>query len=338
MLRVIVSRLLGSLAALVGASIVAFLVLRALPGDPARAIYGRFATPQYLSQVRQQLGLDEPLYTQYWKFVTSLVKGNWGYSFNLGEPVSRAILPKLAATGELALSAFGLAIVGAVSAALLSVRYRTSVLDSSLSGLALVVLGLPVFWFGLLLLLAFSVHGGLPLGGRLSPDTLPPPKVTGFFTVDAILAGQWATLGDAVEHLILPAVTLAAIPCAYLFRLLRANLLEAVREPFIVVVRSKGVGRWRAIWRHALPNALLPSLTASGLVLAELVGGAVLVETVFTWPGIGELLTTAIFQKDFAVAQVVIVLIGFTYIVVNAVVDILYGVIDPRIRRPAGQA
>jgi peptide/nickel transport system permease protein len=236
---------------------------------------------------------------------------------------------------ELALSAFVFAVMSALSFALVSVRYRGSWIDGFGRGIALVALGIPVFWLGLLLLLVFSVHAGVTPGpeGQLSASTVPPPSVTGFVTVDALIAGQWSTFADAVWHLILPTIALALAPAAYMFRLLRSSMLETSREPFLIVVRSKGLSRWQATRRHVLPNALLPVVTASGLILAELLTGAVLVETVFAWPGMGALFTDSIVKKDYGVAQVIIVLIALSYVVINAGVDVLYGILDPRIRR-----
>jgi peptide/nickel transport system permease protein len=198
-------------------------------------------------------------------------------------------------------------------------------------------LGTPPFWFGLVLLIVFFEYLGWLPGpeGRLEPGRPAPPEVTRLYTVDALLAGDLATFWDAVEHLILPSVALALAPFAFLVRLLRASLLEVSREPFIVVVRSKGLGRWPAFSRHALPNAFLPTLTAAGLLLAQLIAGSVLVEKVFNWPGVGALVVDSILRQDFAVVQAFILLGAFAYVVVNLIVDILYGVIDPRVRVPS---
>jgi ABC-type dipeptide/oligopeptide/nickel transport system permease component len=167
------------------------------------------------------------------------------------------------------------------------------------------------------------------------PPPPPPPEVTRLYTVDALIAGQPGVFLDALRHLFLPAVALGLAPFAYLVRLLRANLLEVSREPFIVVVRSKGIGRWTAFARHALPNAFLPTLTASGLLLAQLLGGSVLVEKVFNWPGVGALVVDSILRQDYAVVQAFILLSAFAYVSINLVVDVLYGVIDPRVRVPS---
>jgi ABC-type dipeptide/oligopeptide/nickel transport system permease component len=173
--------------------------------------------------------------------------------------------------------------------------------------------------------------------GRLGPNTIPPPAVTHFYTFDALIAGQWATAWDAFRHLALPAITLGLAPWAFLVRLLRANLLDISRENFLVVVRSKGLGRRSAFQKHALPNAFLPTLTAAGLLFAQLLSGSVLVERVFNWPGVGGLIVDSILRQDFAVVQTFVLLSAILYVVVNILVDILYGVVDPRVRVPVAK-
>jgi peptide/nickel transport system permease protein len=221
-----------------------------------------------------------------------------------------------------------------VVAALISTYRRRKTVDGIVQGTAFLGLGTPPFFVGLLGLLLLSSWLGIFPGpeGRLSPDTVPPPDYTGLYTVDALIAGQPATFWDAFGHIILPALVLAFAPYAFLVRLLRSNLLEVSREQFLVVSRSKGVSRWTAFRRHALPNALLPTITAGGLILAQLVSGSVLVEGVFNWPGVGQSVATAIVSKDFAIVQTFIMLAAVAYVVVNLVVDTLYGVIDPRVR------
>jgi peptide/nickel transport system permease protein len=207
-------------------------------------------------------------------------------------------------------------------------------------GLSFFGLGTPPFWFGLIALLVFSQY--LPIlpgpDGRLAQDLGPPPSYTRLYTIDALVSGQWATLWDALKHLVLPAITLGLAPFAFLVRLLRANLLDISREPFLVVVRSKGLDRWTAYSRHALPNAFLPTLTAGGLLLAQLVAGSVLVEKVFNWPGVGALIVDSVLRQDFAVVQTFILLSAFAYVAVNLVIDLLYGVVDPRVRVPSSAA
>jgi ABC-type dipeptide/oligopeptide/nickel transport system permease component len=338
MIRTVGGRLLGSLAAIFGASVVSFLFLRILPGNPARLILGPLASRQAIEQQVRLMGLDQPLYVQYWRYISSFFGGDWGFSYSNGRPVREVIASRLPASIELGLYAFAVAFVAAVVLALLSTYRHRPVVDGTVRGISFFGLGTPPFWFGLLLLLAFSqaLHVLPGPEGRLSPAVPAPPTVTGLYTVDAVIAGQWGTLANALEHLVLPAVTLGLAPFAYLVRLLRVNLLEVSREQFITVVRSKGIGRWTAYVRHALPNAFLPTLTAGGMVLAQLLAGSVLVETVFNWPGVGALVVDSILRQDYAVVQTFILLSAFAYVALNLLVDVLYGVIDPRVRTHAG--
>jgi len=331
-IRFIGSRVLSSLATVFGASIVAFVVLRLLPGDPVRLIVGRLASQQAANTMRQVLGLDQPVPVQYAHYLSSFFRGDWGFSYTVGEPVTTLIVSRLPASAELGLAAFLLAFGGAVVLAPLSIRLGW--VDAVVRGLSFLGLGVPAFWLALLLLIVFSQQYHLFPGpeGRLSPETSAPPALTGFYTVDALVSGSFATLADTIRHLILPAVCLAFAPFAFLVRLLRSNLREVSREPFMTVVRSKGVSRWATLVRHALPNAFLPTLTAAGLVLAELLVGSVLIETVFDWPGVGALVVQSIERKDYVVVQAVILLSAVAYVVINLVVDVSYGIIDPRVR------
>jgi ABC-type dipeptide/oligopeptide/nickel transport system permease component len=334
---VIVSRLGSALAAIFGASILAFVFMRVLPGDPARLIAGPLATEEAIEAQRERLGLNDSLPTQYWNYITDFLRGDWGFSFGAGQPVTTQVGNRLPASIELGLYAFVLCFVFAVGLALFVTYRRRPLADGTVRGIAFFGLGTPPFWFGLVLLIVFFEYLGWLPGpeGRLSPGRTPPPEITRLYTIDALLAGELGTFWNAIEHLILPSVALALAPFAFLVRLLRASLLEVSREPFIVVVRSKGLGRWAAFSRHALPNAFLPTLTAAGLLLAQLLAGSVLVEKVFDWPGVGALVVDSILRQDFAVVQAFILLGAFAYVVVNLIVDILYGVIDPRVRVPS---
>lgn len=333
-LKHLLVRVAGSVGAVFGASVVSFILMRLLPGNPARQIVGPFATPRDLHQEYVALGLNKPFYLQYWRFISDFFDGKWGFSFSIGQPVADLIGQRLPATLELGLYAFLFAFVGAIALALLSTYRRRASVDAIVEGTAFLGLGAPPFWIGLLALLLFSSKLHLLPGpeGRLPEGSNPPPHYTGLYTIDALIAGQFSTYWSALKHLLLPALTLGLGFYAFLVRLLRANLLEVSREPFLVTARSKGLSRWTTFRRHALPNAILPTITAGGLILAQLVGGSILIENVFNWPGIGQLVATSIPNKDFAVVQVFIVLAAMAYVIVNLVVDILYTIIDPRVR------
>jgi ABC-type dipeptide/oligopeptide/nickel transport system permease component len=328
----------GALASIFGASLVAFFLLRVIPGDPARLVVGPLATPAALKAQEHAMGLDQNVWTQYWLYIKGFVTGDWGFAYSAGEPVRQQIGARLPATLELGFYAFILSLTLAVLLALLATYRRRPVIDGSVRGLSFFGLGTPPFWLGLIVLLLFTQVWHIFPGpdGRLGPNTTPPPQVTHFYTFDALIAGQWSTAWDAASHLVLPVIVLALPSLAFLVRLLRANLLDISRENFLVVVRSKGLGRWRAYTRHALPNAFLPTLTASGLLLAQLLTGSVLVEKVFNWPGVGALVVDSILRQDFAVVQTFVLLSAFFYVAVNLLIDVLYGVIDPRVRVAIG--
>jgi len=329
-------RILGRLGAIVGASILAFALLRVIPGDPARLELGPFATEAQIRAFNKSAGLTLSLPEQYWRFVKGFADGSWGYSTATGENVSTLIGGRLSASLELGLYAFSVALVAAVVLALLSTYRRRRPIDAAIRGTAFVALGTPPFWLALLLLLLLSQVWHVLPGpeGRLSPNVAAPPSATGFYTVDAVIAGEWSTAWDAARHLLLPTFALAFAPWAFMYRLLRANLLDVAREPFLLVARSKGNSRWTAFRRHALPNAFLPTLTVAGLVFSSLIAGSVLIEKIFNWPGLGSLVVDSILRHDFGVVEAFILLTAITYVAINTAVDILYGVVDPRVRAP----
>ncbi|MHB1469154.1 MAG: ABC transporter permease [Solirubrobacteraceae bacterium] len=330
-------RLLGSLGAIFGASVLGFLIMRVLPGQPARLIVGPLAPRSTIVAVTRQLGLDKPIYTQYWVYISHFFQGQWGFSFSEGEPVSKLIGERLPATIELALFAFVVTMIASVGLALLVTYRHRPIADRVVRGVAYLGFGAPPFFAALLLLIIFSSALGVLPGpeGRLSPQAIPPPTVTHLYTVDALIAGQLGTFWNALQHLILPGIALGLASFSFLVRLLRANLLEVSREPFITVARGKGLRRWTAFRRHALPNAFLPTLTAGGLMLGEFLAGSLLIEEVFNWPGVGQLVYDAILKQDFAVVQTFILLSAVMFVLVNLIVDLLYAVIDPRIRIPS---
>jgi ABC-type dipeptide/oligopeptide/nickel transport system permease component len=333
-LRFVLARIGGGLAAIFGASIISFVLLRLVPGNPARLVLGPQASEDAIRQLTSDMGLNAPIWTQYWEYVSHFLRGDWGFSYSAGESVASQIGSRVPASLELGLAAFIFVFALGVLLALLVTYRRRPVLDGFVRGLAFIGLGTPPFWLGLVLLLVFFSKFGIFPGpdGRLSSDVTPPPEVTGLITVDGLIAGDLRATADALWHLVLPAISLGLVSFALVVRLLRANLLEVSREPFVLVARSKGLSRWQAHTRHALPNAFLPTLTTSGLLLAQMIAGSVVVEKVFNWPGLGQLVVNAILRQDFGVVQTFILLAACAYVAVNLLVDLLYGVIDPRVR------
>jgi peptide/nickel transport system permease protein len=337
MAPVIGKRVLGSVGAVFGASILAFIIMRVLPGNPARLILGPLATQHAVTSLNHAIGLDQPIYVQYWRYISGFFQGNWGYSYSDGQSVMSLIGERAPATIELALFSFAITMIAAVGLALLSTYRRRPIADRIVRGASYLGFGTPPFFLALLLLIVFftSLHVLPGPEGRLGVTAAAPPTVTHLYTVDALLAGQLGTFWQAILHLILPALALGISSFSFLVRLLRANLLEISREPFITVARGKGLPRWLAFRRHALPNAFLPTLTAGGLVLGEFLAGSVLIERVFNWPGIGSLVFDAIVKQDYAVVETFILLSAVMFVLVNLVVDLMYAVIDPRVRIPS---
>src|SRR5262245_33095231 len=299
---VIAKRVLGSIGAIFGATVLAFIIMRALPGNPARLIVGPLATPQAVATVHHEIGLDKPIFTQYWLYISHFFEGDWGYSYADGKSVSSLIGERLGATIELALFSFAITMFFAVMLALLVTYRRRPIADRILRGVAYLGFGTPPFFVALILLIVFfkSLHILPGPEGRLGLQANAPPTVTHLYTIDALIAGEFGTFWSAIEHLILPAVALGLSSFSFIVRLLRANLLEISREPFLTVARGKGLRRWTAFRRHPLPNAFLPTLTVAGLVLGDFLAGSVLIERVFNWPGIGSLVFEAIVKQDYA--------------------------------------
>lgn len=337
MLANAVNRLAGSIAAVLGASILCFIFLRLVPSDPARLVLGEFASDEAVAKLNDAMGLNDPIWVQYAEYIGAFVTGDWGFAYTSGQPVSALVAGRVPATLELGLFAFALTIAASLSLAILATYRRRPLVDAAVRSVANVGLGVPRFFLGIVLLIVLSKELGIFPGpdGRLGRSE-PPPEVTRLYTIDALLAGQWSTFWDAFMHLILPAVTMALPAIGLLTRLLRANLLDVANEPFILVSRSKGLRRHLAFIRHALPNAVLPTLTAAGIILGHVIAGSVLVEHVFNWPGLGGLVVDGILSEDYAPVQAYVLLTAIVYVVVNLLVDVLSGFIDPRVReRPS---
>ncbi|SDH05117.1 ABC transporter permease [Pelagibacterium luteolum] len=332
MINFLLARIGSAIITIFGASILAFVILRAVPTNPARLIAGPFANDEVIAQVTSQLGLDKPLFVQYFDYIVSFFAGDWGFSYSAGQPVLSQIVQRLPASAELALYAFLFAFIGAVFVTVLVSFLASKWLDRLLRLLSFISVGVPPFWLALLFLMVFFEQlGWFP--GPVGRGPAPGSVHTGLFTIDYLIAGNFSGFATALHHLALPALALALGPFGYLVRLLRANLLDIVNEPFVTVLHAKGVAPVSTHFQHILPNAFLPTLTAGGLILAQLLGGSVLVERIFVWPGIGTLVIDGILRQDYAVVQAFIMLSAIIYIGVNLLVDILYGYVDPRVRR-----
>lgn len=340
----IVKRLAGLALVLLGVSILVFVLLRGMPGvDPLSAYIspGLPMSPEALKGLRDELHLDQPLPVQYLYYVVDLLGGDWGYSRTAAQPVILALLGGLPATVELAVAAVLLSTAIGVPAGIVAAVRRDRAPDIAVRVLSITGISFPVFWLGILLQLVFFYYAGqlglptLPSRGRvddLVALTNPVAPITGFYLIDSLITGNLTFFASALAHLVLPAVTLSLIGLATVVRIMRASMLEVLRQDYILLARSKGLPLRTVLLRHALRNAITPVLTTAGTTLGILLGGAVVVETVFSWPGIGRLAAQGILNND------AVLVVGFTLFVatmmvlVNLAVDILYAVVDPRVR------
>lgn len=322
----IARRLLGMIPLLFGISLVIFALLRLIPGDPVVIMIGaENATPNEVARLRHVLGLDQGLHVQYIKFLGRLVRGDLGMSISSDEPVSRLIGERLPATIELTLAAMTVALAIAIPVGVISAVRKYSAVDTAGTVAALLGISMPNFWLGVMLIFLFALRlGWLPASGR------GDPVLAGFWNL--LATGSPAALGGAVMHLILPAATLGAALAAVTTRLTRSSMLEIIGQDFVRTARAKGLHGSRIVFHHALRNALIPVVTVIGLEFGALLGGAVITETIFAWPGIGRLAIRSIVQRDFPVVQGVVLMIAVVRICANLAVDVVYAVIDPRIR------
>lgn len=328
----ILERVLSAIPVALGVAVLAFLFLRFLPGDPVQIMMGDTqVTHQELAALRHELNLDVPLGTQLLDFFGQLAHGQLGTSIVRNEPVATLIGNALPATIELTAATLVVALLIALPVGIISAIYQGSWLDRVVLSGALLGISMPSFWFGLLLILLFSVEAHLlPSSGRISPTLMVEPR-TGFMLIDTLLAGNLHAFVDAVKHLILPALTLGVVFAAVLARVVRSSMIEALHRQYVTTARSKGVRESTVVIKHALRNALIPAVTVAGLQIGELLGGNMIVETIFSWPGVGRLVVNSIFARDYVVVQAAVMLYAITYVAANLVVDVLYTLLNPRI-------
>jgi peptide/nickel transport system permease protein len=332
MLRFVLRRLVQLVPVLVGLSLLLFIWVRALPGDPARALLGEKATPEGLARVTEAYGFDQPVLQQYVTYVTALLHGDFGNSIQTGQPVTDSFLEKFPATIELGCAALLLAVVVGVPLGYLAARHQGRPLDTLVVSGSLLGVVTPVFFLAILLKLVFAdtLHW-LPTALRQDPR-IDATHITNFYVLDGLLTQEWDAAWDAMVHLVLPSVALATIPLAIIVRITRASVAEVMNEDYVRTAEAKGLASSTISRRHVLRNALLPVVTTIGLQAGLLFAGAVLTETVFAFNGIGQYLFEAIGRRDYPVLQGFILFIAIVYSLINLVVDVSYGVIDPRVR------
>ncbi|GGD27881.1 ABC transporter permease subunit [Aureimonas glaciei] len=317
----------------IGVTLVSFLFIRLLPGDPIIAMAGeRGLSPERYAQLVAQFGYDRPLYVQYFTYFWDVLHGDFGQSISTKQPVLREFMNLFPATIELSLVAIILAVIIGIPAGVFAAVKRGSWFDQSIMGTALVGYSMPIFWWGLLLIIFFSGYlQWTPVSGRISLMYFFPP-VTGFMLIDSLLSGQPGAFKSALSHLILPSIVLGTIPLAVIARQTRSAMLEVLGEDFVRTARAKGLSRFRVVSIHALRNALIPVVTTIGLQVGVLLAGAILTETIFSWPGIGKWMVDSVFKRDYPVVQGGLLLVAVIIMVVNLIVDLLYGLINPRVR------
>jgi len=333
MLRFLFGRLAVLIPTFIGVSIIAFSFIRLLPGDPVALMSGeRVMSPERHAQISAELGYDRPLVIQYLDYLWGILRGDFGTSLVNKQPIIDQFFTLFPATVELSICAIIVAVVLGIPAGIFAAIKRGSFIDQGIMGTALIGYSMPIFWWGLLLIILFSgILQWTPVSGRISLIYFFPP-VTGFMLIDSLLSGQDGAFKSAVSHLILPTIVLATIPLAVIARQTRSAMLEVLGEDYVRTARAKGLSPFRVVGVHALRNAMIPVVTTIGLQVGVLLAGAILTETIFSWPGIGKWMVESVFRRDYPVIQGGLLIIAAIIMLVNLAVDLLYGLINPRIR------
>ena len=331
MLAYIIRRILILIPTLLGVSVIVFFMLRITPGDPAELLLGERATEKALHEIREHLGLNEPLHVQYGMFLKRLMKGDLGETIWSRQKVWIEVKERFPATIELSVVALFISCFFGIIFGIISATRQYSIFDYlSMLG-ALIGVSMPIFWLGLVFMLIFSVNlGWLPLSGRISVG-VDLEVITNFYILDAVLTKNWGALKDVLWHIIMPATTLSTIPMAIVARMTRSSMLEVLRQDYIKTAKAKGLSQFIVTFKHALRNALIPVVTTIGLQFGVALGGAILTETIFAWPGVGKWMFDAVMKRDYMVIQGGTLVIAAVFVVINLMVDVLYAVINPRI-------
>lgn len=326
---------------IVGVLMITFLVSQVVPGDPARLFTGPRASSEEVEKVREELGLNDPIPIQFANYVFRIFKGEFGFSVRTKRPIIDDIKTKLPATMELVILAMLVSLILGVPAGVLGAARRGQVFDQVSRVVGIGGVSIPHFWLALLLQLMFFLYlGWLPLGGRISQDIMlnhPIDRITGFYLIDAAVTGNWVAWRDVVWHMIMPVIVLAPYPTAIALRMTRASMIDVLSETYVTAARAAGLNEREILFKLALKNGILPTLTIVGLEFAFMITGAVFVEIVFTWPGIGNYMANAILNSDIFVVFGVTIIVTFMYIAVNLAVDIIQAALDPRVRLGGGR-
>ncbi|WP_027364490.1 ABC transporter permease [Desulfotruncus alcoholivorax] len=332
MLNYIIKRLIMIIPVIIGVSILSFMLIHLVPGDPARMMLGERATPKAMQELRETLGLNDPLPVQYLRFANHALHGDLGSSIRSKLPVTEEMANKFPATLELSCFAMLIAVLAGGLAGIISSVKPYSLFDNLSMGAALFGVSIPIFWLGLMMIWFFGVNLHiLPPSGRISVG-VELHKITNIYLLDSIITGNWKAFKDVLAHIIMPSLALSTIPMAMIARVTRSSMLEVLGQDYIRTAWAKGLPGRLVIFRHALKNAFLPVLTVIGLQFGYLLGGAVMTEAIFSWPGVGRWLFVAISARDIPIVQGGILMVALVFVIINLIVDILYTYVDPRIR------
>ncbi len=333
LLHTIIKRLFMLVFVVISVAFITFAISVMIPGDPARLVAGPKASHEQVEQIRHELGLDRPFYVQFAKYMGRLAQGDFGRSIRTGRPVSDDLFGRFPATIELMLAALVLSLLIGVPLGVIAAVKQDKWQDHVVRSVSVLGISIPSFWLALTLLIVLYGYLDLvPGSGRLAIDLDPPANITGLYLIDSILAGNWVSFKSSIQHLVLPAITIALMSIGTYVRLLRSSMLEVLGEPYIQMARACGVAERTILYNLALRNALIPLVTFVGLSLANVLAGAVITETIFGWPGSGAYVVEAVFNLDFPVIMAFTIIVSIAYVLVNLLVDIFYMLIDPQVR------
>ncbi|ACB86196.1 ABC transporter permease [Natranaerobius thermophilus JW/NM-WN-LF] len=325
-------RLLVAIPTVIGVSILVFLMIHLIPGDPAQMMLFPRGTEAEIEQLRQELGLNLPIHVQYWNWVTDAIQLDLGTSVQRGVSVTSEVFGRFPATFELAIAAILIAVIVGVPLGVIAAQKRNSWIDYTCITISLMGVSIPVFWLGLMLIFIFAATlGVLPVSGRM-PTGASIESVTGLYLIDTLIRGDLGLFWQTIRHLFLPALSLASVPLALVVRVTRSSMIEVLSEDYVRTAKAKGTPYRLVVFKHALRNALIPVITVVGLQVGRLMGGAILTETVFSWPGMGRLLVSSIHARDYPLIQGTVLIFAILFIITNIVVDLLYAYIDPRVK------
>jgi peptide/nickel transport system permease protein len=331
-LKYVLKRVVMVIPVMIGVSIIVFSLMRVFSPDPAPIVLGQHATQEATAAWREEKGLNEPVVVQYWDYLKGAVHGDLGVSYYSDTPVIKEIGARFPATIELAVAAIIFAAVVGIFLGVVAAVKKNSIFDAAGMLIALVGVSIPIFWLGILFIMFFSgVLHLLPTGGRIN-TLLEPARVTGFYLIDSLLEGNWAAFKDAFVHLILPSLTLGMYSMAIITRMTRSSMLETLGQDYVRTSRAKGISETKVIGKHALRNSMIPVTTVIGLQFGGLLGGALLTESVFSWPGIGKYTVDCILKSDFPMVQGIVLLVAVVFVLINLAADLTYAYLDPRIK------